>query len=331
MKKTIFTIIVICILYSCKSKPYNYFEGETQGTTYHITFEESDVTITGEEIDSVIAEFSKVFSTYDSTSVISRVNKNESGVEISEDFQYLLKVSEEVYTQSDKLFDITIAPIVNAWGFGFETAQHVDSLLIDSLLQYVGFDKIQLSGNKILKQNPNIMLDGNAIAQGYSVDIVSKYLEDRNVKNYLVEIGGELKAIGVNKNGNVWKVGIDKPIENSDAENRELQTTILLNNMSLATSGNYRNFFVENGVKYAHTINPKTGYPVKNDLLSVTVLTKECIYADAYATTFMVMGYEASKKFVESRPDLEAYFIYTDNNNKIQEYYTSNFKKMIAE
>ncbi|OFX44265.1 MAG: hypothetical protein A2046_16935 [Bacteroidetes bacterium GWA2_30_7] len=331
MKKIILFIVLLTTLISCKNKSYNYFEGETQGTTYHITFEESDINITAKEIDSVIAQFSKVFSTYDSASIISRINYNDSTVEIGDNFKYLLKVSEEVYKQSDKLFDITIAPIVNAWGFGFKTGKHVDSLLIDSLLQYVGYNKIRLSGNKIIKQNPNIMLDGNAIAQGYSVDIVAKYLECKNVKNYLVEIGGELKAVGVNENGNCWRVGIDKPIENSDAENRELQTIIAINNLSLATSGNYRKFFVENGVKYAHTINPKTGYPVKNDLLSVTVLCKECIYADAYATTFMVMGYEQSKTFVESRPDLEAYFIYTDNDNQIQEYYTSNFKKMKVE
>lgn len=331
MRITIYSIVMICILYSCKTKTYSYFEGETQGTTYHITFEESDVDITASEVDSVIIEFSKIFSTYDSTSVISRVNNNDSSVEIDEDFKYMLKVSEEVYKQSNQLFDITIAPIVNAWGFGFKTGQHVDSFLIDSLLQYVGFDKIQLSGNKIIKQNPYIMLDGNAIAQGYSVDIVAQYLESKNVKNYLVEIGGELKAKGVNKNGNHWRVGIDKPIENSDAENRELQTIVFINNLSLATSGNYRKFIVENGVKYSHTINPKTGYPVKNDLLSVTVLCDECIYADAYATAFMIMGYEQSKMFVESRPDLDAYFIYTDMENKMQEYYTKNFQKKIVE
>lgn len=327
----IFPIIITIFLFSCKNKEYYYFEGETQGTTYHITIEDYPNGITAEEVDSVIVAFSKEFSTYDSTSVISRINYNEPNVEIDDEFKYLLKVSGDVYNQSDKLFDITVAPIVNAWGFGFKTGQHVDSALIDSLIQYVGFDKISISGNKVIKQNPNTMLDGNAIAQGYSVDIVAKYLDEKGIQNYLVEIGGELCTKGINKNGNSWRVGIDKPVENTDESNRELQTIVALSNISLATSGNYRKFFVENGVKYAHTINPKTGYPIKNDLLSVTVLAKECIYADAYATTFMVMGFEASKKFVESRPDLEAYFIYTDSENKMHEYYTSNFKKMIAE
>lgn len=324
-------IIIVLISNSCKSKKeYFFHDGLTQGTTFHITYE-SEKNFNN-EINKILTDFSSEFSIYDSLSLISKINNNDSSVILSERFVYLLDISKKIFLNTEGAFDITVGPIVKAWGFGFKTNQLPDTLTIDSLLKVVGFDKISYENNQFKKTNPSVFLDCNAIAQGYSVDIVADFMELNDIKNYLIEIGGEVKAKGVNKNKNTWRIGVDKPIEETDEFNRELQSVIVLENRSLATSGNYRKFFKENGVKYSHTINPKTGYPAKNTLLSVTVLANKCIIADAYATAFMVMGFEKSVEFLNKHNELDAYFIYSDSTSeKLKEFYTSGFIDIITE
>lgn len=323
--------IIVLISHSCKpKKEYFFYEGLTQGTTFHISYKaEKNL---NKELEKILSDFSSEFSIYDSLSTISKINNNDTSVILSDRFIYLLDVSKKINHNTEGLFDITVGPIVKAWGFGFKTNQLPDSNTIDSLLNIVGFEKITYKNNRINKSNKSIFLDCNAIAQGFSTDVVSEFLEQNDVKHYLVEIGGEVRAKGVNKNKNTWRIGVDKPIEGTDEFNRELQSVIVLDNRSLATSGNYRKFFIENGVKYSHTINPKTGYPAKNTLLSVTVLAEKCIDADAYATSFMVMGFEKSVEFLEKHKELDAYFIYSDSDSdKLKEYYTKGFTDIISE
>ncbi|RLD35575.1 MAG: FAD:protein FMN transferase, partial [Bacteroidetes bacterium] len=225
---------------------------------------------------------------------------------------------------------ITVGPLVNAWGFGPGRKKDMDSMIVDSLLQYVGMNKVKLINNKIVKKIPEIKLDVNAIAQGYSVDVVSNFFKEKRINNFLVEIGGELRTNGTKKNGALWKVGVDKPYDNNYIPGQNLQIILKLKDCSLATSGNYRKFFEKDGVKYSHSINPKTGYPVKDSLLSATIIAKDCLTADAYATACMVMGLEKSKVFISERDDLEAYLIYSSEfNDSFVIWQSNNFEKLI--
>lgn len=327
--------IFLLFFISCshqKDCKYFFIDGFTQGTTYHITYQYKEHKSLKPEIDSILRQIELSLSIYNPNSVISKVNKNDTSVIPDEYFKFVFNKSVEIAEKTDGAFDITIAPVVNAWGFGSENKKDIDSALIDSLLQFVGYQLIKLNNNKIIKLHSNIMLDANAIAKGYSVDVIADFFEKRQISNYLIEIGGEVKAKGKNKNNEYWRIGIDKPFENSTEQNRELQTIIRLNNKSLATSGNYRKFFEKNGVKYSHTINPKTGYPVKHNLLSATVITDNCITADAYATAFMVLGLDKSMNIVENNPELEAYFICSQGegkNGEYQVYYTQGVKELI--
>jgi len=310
-----FIFVLIC---ACNQKPkseYINFSGFTQGTTYNITYESYDLINYQADIEIILAEFDSSLSTYNSKSLISKINKNES-FETDDWFRYVYKKSEEVYYQSKGAFDITVAPLVNVWGFGFKNKANVTNAMIDSILKFVGFQNVCLKDSLIFKKDPRVMLDGNAIAQGYSVDIIAGFLEDKGIQNFLVEIGGEVKTKGVNKKGKPWKIGIDKPIDNNNIPGENLQSIIQLSNKALATSGNYRKFYERDGIKYSHTINPKTGYPVTHSLLSTTVIANDCIIADAYATAFMVMGLDKAYELAEKLPDIEAYFIYSDENGK---------------
>ncbi len=333
MKKVfLFFIFVSVIVISCNNKQTYYkLAGYAQGTTYHITYQGAEEY--SAEIDSLLRNFDLSLSTYIDNSIISRINKNDTAVILDHLFIEFFNKSKEVYKQSGGAFDITVAPLVNAYGFGFSKKSDIDSVLIDSLMQFVGMEKVKLEYSKLIKSDPRIMLDGNAIAQGQSVDYVARFLESRGVKNYLVEIGGEIRAKGLNPERKLWRVGIDKPIEHSDESNRELQAVIELKDKSLATSGNYRKFYEEGGVKYSHTIDPKTGYPAKQSILSATIVADDCITADAYATTCMVLGLEKSMQLLNRLKGLDAYLIYPDPEqpDKYKIYMTEGMKKMIEE
>lgn len=287
--------------------------GEAQGTTYHVSYLPADINYK-REIDSLLKAVDRSLSTYVPTSIISRINKNDPGVLADKYFRDVFNKAEEISEKTAGIFDVTVAPIINAWGFGFTKKLQVDSSLIDSLLQFVGYKMVQLKEDQLLKKKPQILLDFNAIAQGYTVDLLALFLESKGISNYLVELGGEVKTKGKKSNGDYWKIGIDQPYETA-TEGRPLKAVVRLKNKALATSGNYRNYYVENGRKYAHIIDPHTGYPAKHNLLSATVIASDCMTADAYATAFMVMGMEKAKQFLlENKEEgLEVFFIYDEN------------------
>ena len=327
-------LIISVVFVSCQPKSKNdyiFIEGFTQGTTYHITYQDDKNRNYQAKIRSILKKVDKSFSTYLNNSLISKINKGSKPVKVNEYFISVFNKAVEISKKTEGAFDITIAPLVNAWGFGASEKIEMDSTMVDSLLQFVGINNIKLENKRIVKSNNKVMLDMNAIAQGFAVDLIAEFLLNKGIINYLVEIGGEVNAKGKKLNGDLWKIGIDKPIDNSNELNRQLQTVLQLSDRSLATSGNYRKFYEEDGIKYAHSINPETGYPVKHNLLSVTVMAEDCMTADAYATAFMVMGLEKSKKYVESDPGLEAYFIFLNDIGDFDVYYTQGISQLIIE
>lgn len=289
-------------------------EGQVFGTTYHITYQSKK-----ELTDSILSELSRVnnsLSPFNKTSIITAINENVP-VDTDTLFREVFRLSQYIAQETDGAFDITVAPLVNAWGFGFKHKQTITPERIDSMLETIGYQKVTLENNRIKKQNPNTMIDCSAIAKGYGCDQVARMFMRQGVQNFMIEIGGELVVNGTNPQKKPWKIGINKPVEDSLNTNKNLQAIIELKNIAMATSGNYRNFYYKEGQKYAHTINPHTGYPVEHTLLSATVLAPTCAEADAYATAFMVMGLEQAKKILLKQPHLQAYFIYTDKDGKM--------------
>ncbi len=328
MLRFLFPILIGLVLISaCQSKnnKLTVIEGEAQGTTWHISYISEDGINHNKAIDSILKDIDLSLSTYVPVSIISRINNNEPGILVDPYFIDVFNKSMEVSQRTGGLFDVTVGPLVNAWGFGFSKKANIDSARIDSILQYVDYKMLKLDRNKLIKEKNGIQLDFNAIAQGYSVDVLALYLEKKGVKNYLVELGGELIAKGKKNNEN-WKAGIEQPLQNTSSE-RKLEAIIELNNRALCTSGNYRKFYEENGKRYAHILDPRTGFPARQNILSASVLADDAMTADAYATSFMVMGLERSKQFLEENKDLnlEVFFIYDENN--IWKTYTSESLK----
>jgi thiamine biosynthesis lipoprotein len=331
MKYIGLALCTFLFLNACQTKKSEYFKisGFAQGTTYNITYENSTNQDYSQDIDSILKAFDRSLSIYDSTSIITRINDNDPSVEADDWFVEVFKKSAEVNAISGGAFDITVGPVVKAWGFSNGPVAKHDTAYIDSLLQYVGMEKVKLEGRKVIKKYPGVKLDVNALAQGYSVDVVCDLFKSKGIRNYLVEIGGEVRGKGTNAKDKFWHIGIDKPKDGNMDPGQDLQAIIEINNKALATSGNYRKFFVENGVKYSHTIDPKTGFPARNTLLSATVICDDCISADAYATSFMVVGVEKSKEMLQKLPGLEVYFVYSDPNGDYKVYYSEGMKKMI--
>lgn len=333
MKKSLNLIVLFCILIftSCQdhSKKYFFDEGQIFGTFFHITYEHTGNKNLHEEIMAKLTEFDLSLSTYKPQSVISRVNTNDTTVVLDHYFLTTLKRSEEISRITNGAFDMTVAPLVNAWGFGFKNKLDPKMIPVDSLLEVVGYTKVRLEGGKVVKNDPRIMFDASAIAKGYGVDVVADFLETKGVSNYMVEIGGEIRAKGKNGKGRIWRVGIDKPIDDPSTISREIQDIIQLEKGALATSGNYRQFYIKDGKKYAHTIDPRLGYPVQHSLLSASVFAPDCMSADAYATSFMVLGLEESIAIVEKDSLLEAYFIYTDSLGNYKTYVSEKLKESI--
>jgi thiamine biosynthesis lipoprotein len=330
---SLFILLILLVIYSCQPKKgeFQKISGFAQGTTYNITYENSTNKNYAQAIDSILKAFDRSLSIYDSTSIISRMNNNDQKVEADGWFIEVFNKSAEINELSEGAFDITVGPVVNAWGFGNGPVAKHDSAYIDSLLQYVGMDKVKIEGRKIVKQNPAVKLDVNALAQGYSVDVICNFFEEKGIKNYLVEIGGEVRGKGTNAKGNLWRIGIDKPTDGNLMPGNDLQAIIEINNKALATSGNYRKYFEENGVKYAHTIDPKTGFPARNTLLSATVVCDDCMTADAFATAFMVLGVEKSKELLLKHPELEVYFIFSNMKGEYEVFCSEELKKRIVE
>ena len=333
MKFIGFALVFVLFLTACQPKKSEYVKisGFAQGTTYNITYENSVNEDYSEAIDSILKSFDHSLSIYDSTSIVSRVNNDDPTVEVDDWFVEVFNKSAEIAAVSDGAFDITVGPVVKAWGFANGPVAKHDSAHIDSLLQYVGMDKVKLEGRKVVKQYPQTKIDVNAIAQGYSVDVVCGFFEEKGIKNYLVEIGGEIRGKGTNAKDNFWRIGIDKPSDGNMMPGNELQAIVELKNKSLATSGNYRKFFVEDGVKYGHTINPKTGFPARNTLLSATVICDDCMTADALATAFMVLGVEKSKELLAKLHGVDVYFVYSNDLGEYELFSSEGMNEMIIE
>lgn len=326
----IFVLITNCTLQ--KPAPYSQIKGNTQGTTYNIIYENHRNENFTQEITRLLSTFDLSLSSYIDSSFISQVNKPINEIELTDSlFLQVFTISKQIWQETDGFFDPTVAPIVEAWGFWKkEKTQTVDSALVDSLMQFVGFEKLSVANNRLRKNRKETRFDVNAIAQGLSVDVLYQFFEDKKLSNFMVEIGGEVRAKGVNHNRKPWRIGIDKPIENQLPFYRELQEIVELKNKALATSGNYRKYTEQDGIRYAHTIDPKTGWPIMQRLLSATILTDRCVYADAYATACMVMGLDKSIELIESLDNVEAYFIYSTETGEFKTYYTKGFENFIA-
>lgn len=327
-------LVITLISTACVKKKHVFtgFAGFTQGTTYSIVYDNKK-NINPEDmklrVEKILHDFDLSLSLYNDSSVISRINRNEEVVPDTFFTEVFIK-SARISEMTGGAFDITVGPLVKAWGFGPDSHKNFDEQKRDSLLRLVGMDKVSLINGRILKSNPAICLDVNAIAQGYSVDVICRFFDNLGIKNYLVEIGGEVRGKG-KKAGNLWRIGIDKPVDNNMAPGQNLEAIIKISNKALATSGNYRKFYIENGVKYSHEIDPKTGYPAKNTLLSVSIMADECAVADALATACIVMGKEKTIGFLGNHPEFDAYLIYSDESGNFRTWISENLIEYISE
>lgn len=330
---TLLIVGTILIIRQQQNMPYQKCSGAIFGTIYNITYQYDE-----DLQEELVAEMNKVdeaLSMFNENSVISHVNKGEHYIPKTETGKMFLEVYQmatKISAETDGAFDITVAPLVNAWGFGFKHDEMPTDAQVDSILQFVGYDKVsyftERGGEGISKRDPRVMLDCSAIAKGYGVDAVARLLKNKGIKNYMVEIGGEIATSGISERRVPWKIGVTKPTEEPLADGGELQTVLNVTDKCMATSGNYRNFYDKGGKRYAHTIDPKTGRPVQHNILSATVLANQCALADAYATSFMVMGFERARQLLDKHPELMAYLIY-DDNGKMSVWYSPTLKDKV--
>jgi len=336
------TFIYLVLTFSCSDTnvtehQFKVVEGKTMGTYYRLTYLDSQNRDFFKEVDSILIAINDEVSTYIPTSTISRFNKSDLKFVVPNTNGHFIgnfKAAKFVADLSTQMFDPTIGPLINYWGFGYtgrKPVTKVDSSKVDSLLKFVGLNNIKYyeegDSSYFIKKYPGVELDFGGIAQGYAIDVLSQFLKNKGVKNYLVDLGGEFVARNKNPKSVYWQVGINIPKE--DADIHSIQTIFSLINEAISTSGNYRNFHEVNGVKYSHTINPYTGFPEKNTLLSVSIFGPECTIADGLATACMAMGLDKSQLLLEYLPDYEGYFIYSKPDGKVETYYTSALKEKI--
>lgn len=306
--------------------PYQKSSDKVFGTFYHATYQcDSDLTYS---INAELAKVDESLSPFNKNSIITAVNQNQD-VKVNDMFQDVFYLAMQISKETEGAFDITVAPLVNAWGFGFKNGIEPTSEQVDSLMQIIGYQKVSLSSGKITKTDDRVMLDCSAIAKGYGTDVVARLLRSKGIKNFMVEIGGEIVTSGVNAENEPWRVGISKPVEDPMGTDNGVQSIVKITDKAMATSGNYRNFYYKDGKRYAHTIDPKTGYPVQHSILSATVFAKSCAVADAYATSFMVMGIEKAQQLLEQHPELMAYLIYSDKDGKNAVWYSPSMENKI--
>jgi len=311
---TAVALLTVLVLMSCTKKQYYHERGTVFHTIYNIKYEAPNILT--EKIDAELQSFSLSLNPFNPNSIVAKVNRNED-VELDEWFTTVFNKAMEVSAISDGAFDVTVAPLINLWGFGFENSDSVSQYVIDSIKQFVGYRKVHIENNRVVKDDPRIKFNFSAIAKGYACDVVASLLEREGIKNYMVDIGGEIAAKGVNQNDNCWQLGINKPEDDKTGMVNEIERLVrLCNKGGLATSGNYRNYYIKDGKKYAHTIDPHSGYPVEKSILSATIIANDCMTADAYATVCMVKGVEEAIKIVENIPEIQHYyFIYSDESS----------------
>ena len=324
MKRLAILFGIIVLLTSCNRQPKKIMlQGEAQGSYYAITYYDEQERNFQHEIDSIFHAVDVSVNLWVDTSVISKVNRNED-VTLDSIFVDNFRIAQEAAALSGGYFDPTISPIVAAWGFSYKHGDSITPQLIDSLKQLVDYRKVRIENGMVVKENPDMTLDFNAIAQGYTSDLIASFLDSRGIKNYLVDTGGEIMSRGTKPNGQPWIVGIEKPADNWDSE-QVVHTRIALRDKGLVTSGSTRKYVERNGKRYSHCIDPNTGYPVEHQVLSVTVMANSSVWADALASICMVMGMEKSLPLIESMDDVEAYYIYVNENNELETFATEGF------
>ncbi|MDY0348857.1 MAG: FAD:protein FMN transferase [Tenuifilaceae bacterium] len=333
MIKRLLLAITLFSLVACtaqQQKEYIKIRGFTQGTSYHITYYSPEEKNLSPEIDVLLERVDSSMSVYRKNSVINAFNNSSKGYLLDTLLANIVMLSQQFNTETDGAFDITLGPLVDAWGFHAKRGEMPHAHTIEQLKIATGANMIELNDLYLSKKHPGVMIDVNAIAPGYTVDVISDYLEQQCITDYLVELGGEIRTAGKSPRNTKWLVGIDKPIENS-ISGEDLQVIIELSNEALVTSGNYRKFFVRDGVKYSHTIDPKTGYPVRHSLLSATVIDKKSARADALATAFMVMGVEKSKEWLSRNSGVEAYLISSNTEGEYEIWMTEGLQERIKD
>lgn len=336
MKHLLSLFAILLLLLSCDELPEKeqiQLNGYAQGTSFQIKYIAAPTLDLSRDVDSILKAVNRSLSTYDSTSIISHINSHkDSAVQVDPLFKEVYERSISIAKESNGAFDPTVGPLVELWGFGLSKRTKVDSASVDSTRKYIGYTSTQLKGDRFAMPK-GFRIDFNAIAQGYTVDLIARHFEAQGIEHYFIEVGGETKARGTNINGRVWRIGIDKPTDNLEEEEDRLKAIVEVQDLALATSGNYRKYWVdeETGLKYAHTINPATAYPAKNRLLSATIVAKSCMDADAYATVCMVLGTSKSIEFIRAKPELEAYLIYSNEDGEWEVFATEGMKKMLVD
>jgi thiamine biosynthesis lipoprotein len=317
-KKSLFTLffVAVAVFFLCydfpKDKEYQHRDGLVFGTVYSITYSNSDNQDLSQQITDALDAVNNSLSMFNKESVISKINNNQPVV-LDSLFLTVWEKGQYVSRCTDGAFDMTVAPLVDLWGFGLKNREKVELAVVDSVRQYVGYELAVLTDDVISKSYPEMRIDAGAIAKGYACDVVADTLEAYGCTDFCIEIGGELVVKGVNPKGANWHIAINKPLEDSLCLNREIQDVIELTNCGMATSGNYRNYYEMDGKKYSHTIDPRTGYPVQHSLLSATIVAPDCMTADAWATACMVGGLENAKVWVKDNPEIKGYFIYEED------------------
>lgn len=331
--KNIFNFFVCLFLFGCNNHNHDALikiQGKTMGTYYSVIYVDEQNRDFKAEIDTLLGLINRSLSTYLPQSTISLINQSEKGSRIDPYFSYVFNASKDICYATSGKYDHTVMPLVNAWGFGFKKTSNLpDSSTIDSLKTFIGHELAIIRNDSCVKSHPGVMIDFSAIAKGFGVDEVGKLLESVGIQNYMVEIGGEVLAKGKKPDNTPWKIGIEKPIERSKPGNVAPTWVVSLNQKGLATSGNYRNFYEIDGRKYAHEIDPETGYPVEHNLLSVSVLADDCMRADAYATAFMVMGLEKSIQFINGQSNIDGLLIYADEKGELKTWMSPGFERII--
>lgn len=330
--KKIYCVPVIILLFfaaACSRRTEQFaLNGFAEGTTYHIVYNHHTEVIRQSAVDSLFDVLDRSLSLYNPDSRLSRINRGETDT-LDAHIKECLEIALRLSGESEGMYDVTVKPLISAIGFAAETAQENPDM--DSIMNLVGYKKIRIDDDRLVRSVEGVQIDLNSVAKGYSVDALSGFLRQKGLRDFIVEVGGEIYCQGT-KNGELWRVGIDKPVDNNFFPGENLQTIIRMDDGGLATSGNYRRFYFDkNGRRVHHTVNPLTGRSVSNTLLSATVIAPSCALADAYATMFMVMGLEKSMEFLEKRPDLSAYFVYSDDNNDFRVYVTDNLTSRITE
>lgn len=331
--KYILTLCISLLLFSCSetAPQLTVIQGDAFGTRYVIQYYSTEELPIQQGVDSVIDKINQSLSTYLPSSDISKINNGDSTIIVDAMFKEVFLLSKRVYKESDGYFDPTVGTLRNAYGFGeTEAIPSMNTNTLDSLRQFVGFDKVSLNGNKIEKQQPEIYLDFNAVAKGYGIDEIGNFLNAQRLSDYIILLGGEVLAKGKNLNKNqAWTGGVealDSPIEDQQAV-----AVVFLKDKAMAGSGNYRKFRTdpETGTQYVHTINPLTGLAEASNVTSATIIAATCAEADAYATACMAMGLERAKKMLESLPEVDAYLTYTDASNEYNTFITPGFKMQL--